>query len=190
MRIFDSKEATDQRVASDAPAFADYLSAESRRFFDRVRDGLDRLGINHRLNPRLVRGLDYYTHTAFEFVTTDLGAQGTVIGGGRYDGVVEMMGGPAMPGIGWAAGVERLAMLIDKPPGLRRPVAVVPIGEAGEAAALTIAEVLRYHGWAVDLGYSGNLGRRLRRANNVNARVAVLIGEDEIARNVVALRDL
>jgi len=95
-----------------------------------------------------------------------------------------------MPGVGWAAGIERLAMLIGEPPGPRRPVAVVPIGNAGEAAALTIAEVLRYHGWAVDLSYSGNLARRMRRANRVNARVAVLIGEDEIARNVVALRDL
>ena len=185
-----TEEETDQRVVWDAPAFADYLNAESRRFFDRVRDGLDRLGITHRPNPRLVRGLDYYTHTAFEFVTTDLGAQGTVIGGGRYDGLVEMMGGPAMPGVGWAAGIERLAMLIGEPPEPRRPVAVVPIGDAGEAAALTIAEVLRYHGWAVDLSYSGNLTRRMRRANRVNARVAVLIGEDEIARNVVVLRDL
>ena len=190
LRIFDSKEETDQRVAGDAPAFADYLNAESRRFFDRVRAGLDRLGLIYRLNPRLVRGLDYYTHTAFEFVTADLGAQGTVMGGGRYDGLVEMMGGPALPGIGWAAGIERLAMLIAEPTPLPRPIAVVPIGEAAEGEALTLAELLRNHGCAVDLGYSGNVARRMRRANNVNARVAVLIGEEEIARNVVALRDL
>jgi histidyl-tRNA synthetase len=190
LRIFDSKEETDQRVAGDAPAFADYLNAESRRFFDRVRAGLDRLGLIYRLNPRLVRGLDYYTHTAFEFVTADLGAQGTVMGGGRYDGLVEMMGGPAVPGIGWAAGIERLAMLIAEPPPLPRPIAVVPIGEAAEGAALTLAELLRNNGCSVDLGYSGNVARRMRRANNVNARVAVLIGEEEIARNVVALRDL
>ena len=190
LRIFDSKEETDQRVAGDAPAFADYLNAESRRFFDRVRAGLDRLGLIYRLNPRLVRGLDYYTHTAFEFVTADLGAQGTVMGGGRYDGLVEMMGGPALPGIGWAAGIERLAMLIAEPPPLPRPIAVVPIGEAAEGAALTLAELLRNNGCSVDLGYSGNVARRMRRANNVNARVAVLIGEEEIARNVVALRDL
>ena len=144
----------------------------------------------YRLNPRLVRGLDYYTHTAFEFVTADLGAQGTVMGGGRYDGLVEMMGGPALSGIGWAAGVERLAMLTAEPPPPPRPIAVVPIGDAAEGEALALAEVLRNHGWAVDLGYSGNVGRRLRRANNVNARVAVLIGEEEIARRVVALRDL
>jgi histidyl-tRNA synthetase len=190
LRIFDSKEETDQRVAGDAPAFADYLNAESRRFFDRVRAGLDRLGLIYRLNPRLVRGLDYYTHTAFEFVTADLGAQGTVMGGGRYDGLVEMMGGPALPGIGWAAGIERLAMLIAEPSPLPRPIAVVPIGEAAEGAALTLAELLRNNGCSVDLGYSGNVARRMRRANNVNARVAVLIGEEEIARNVVALRDL
>ena len=190
LRIFDSKEETDQRVAGDAPAFADYLSAESRRFLDRVRAGLDRLDISYGLNPRLVRGLDYYTHTAFEFVTADLGAQGTVMGGGRYDGLVEMMGGPALPGIGWAAGIERLAMLIAEPPPLQRPIAVVPIGEAAEEEALTLAELLRNHGCVVDLGYSGNVARRMRRANNANARVAVLIGEEEIARNVVALRDL
>ena len=116
LRILDSKDEADQRISAEAPAFADYLNAASRDFFARVRDGLDRLGIDYRLNPRLVRGLDYYTHTAFEFVTTDLGAQGTVMGGGRYDGLVEMMGGPAMPGVGWAAGIERLAMLIAEPP--------------------------------------------------------------------------
>jgi len=190
LRILDSKEETDQRVAQDAPVFADYLNAESRRFFDRVCAGLDRLGIIYRLNPRLVRGLDYYSHTAFEFVTADLGAQGTVMGGGRYDGLFEMMGGPALSGVGWAAGIERLAMLIPEPPLPRRPIAVVPIGEAGEGEALTLTEMLRNHGWSVDLGYSGNVARRMRRANNVNARVAVLIGEEEIARHVVALRDL
>src|SRR5437762_1196011 len=136
MRIFDSKEEADQRVAWDAPAFTDHLNAESHRFFGRVRDGLDRLGITHRLNPRLVRGLDYYTHTAFEFVTTDLGAQGTVMGGGRYDGLVELMGGPTIPGVGWAAGIERLAMLIAEPPAPSRPVALVPIGEEAETFAL------------------------------------------------------
>ena len=100
---------------------AEYLNAASRDFFSRVCDGLDRLGIGYSLNPRLVRGLDYYTHTAFEFVTAELGAQGTVMGGGRYDGLVEMMGGPAMPGVGWAAGIERLAMLIADPPPAAAP---------------------------------------------------------------------
>jgi histidyl-tRNA synthetase len=190
LRIFDSKEESDRRVSLEAPAFSQYLNAVSCDFFAQVRDGLDRLGIPYQLNPRLVRGLDYYSHTAFEFVTSDLGAQGTVIGGGRYDGLVEMMGGPATPGVGWAAGIERLAMLIPEPPSPKRPIAVVPIGEAAERAALTLAELLRSNDCAVDLSYSGNLARRMRRANRINARAAVLIGEDEIARHVVALRDL
>ena len=190
LRIFDSKEETDRRVARFAPDFADYLNAESLRFFDRVRSGLDRLDINYRLNPRLVRGLDYYTHTAFEFVTTDLGAQGTVMGGGRYDGLVEMMGGPTLPGVGWAAGIERLAMLTDAPPPPPRPVALVPIGEIGEPVALRLAEDLRNRGFTIDVGYSGNLARRLRWANKIGALAAILLGEDELARGAVALRNL
>jgi histidyl-tRNA synthetase len=190
LRIFDSKDEGDQRITAAAPPFGEYMNAPSRDFFARVCDGLDRLGIGFRVNPRLVRGLDYYTHTAFEFITADLGSQGTVMGGGRYDGLVETMGGPAMPGVGWAAGIERLAMLIAEPPPPPRPVAVVPVGDAGEAMALIVAETLRSAGCNVDLGYSGNLQRRMRRANRINARAAVLIGEDEAARNVVTLRDL
>jgi histidyl-tRNA synthetase len=190
LRILDSKDPGDQRLAAEAPDFSDYLNEASRAFFARVRDGLDRLGIAYRLNPRLVRGLDYYTHTAFEFVTADLGAQGTVIGGGRYDGLVELMGGPAMPGVGWAAGIERLAMLIDEPPAPPRPVALVPIGAAAETRMLELAERLRDAGLVVELGYSGNLQRRMRRADRIGARAAVLLGDDELARGVATLRDL
>ena len=190
LRIFDSKEEADHRVARDAPGFADYLNPDSQRFFEQVRVGLDRLDISYRLNPRLVRGLDYYTHTAFEFVTSDLGAQGTVMGGGRYDGLVELMGGPPLPGVGWAAGIERLAMMIAEPPAPRRPVALVPIGEAGENAALRLAEDLRARGFMIDLGYSGNLARRLRRANRINAFAAILLGEDELARGAATLRNM
>lgn len=190
LRIFDSKDEADQRIAAGAPPFGEYLNAASRDFFAEVCGGLDRLGIDYRLNPHLVRGLDYYTHTAFEFVTADLGAQGTVMGGGRYDGLVETMGGPALPGVGWAAGIERLAMLIAEPPAPPRPIAVVPIGAEGEQAALKIAEDLRSAGYVVDFGYSGNLARRLRRADRLHARAAVLIGENEIGRGIVTVRDL
>ncbi len=190
LRIFDSKDEGDRRASADAPAFTEYLNSTSRDFFAQVRGGLDRLGIAYRLNPQLVRGLDYYTHTAFEFVTSDLGAQGTVIGGGRYDGLVESMGGPAMPGVGWAAGIERLAMLIAEPPRPPRPIAVVPVGEAAEQAALQLTEELRGAGLVVDLGYSGNIARRLRRANKLGARAAVLIGENEIGSGVATVRDL
>ena len=190
LRILDSKDAGDQRIASEAPDFADYLNEGSRDFFDRVRDGLDRLGFRYRLNPRLVRGLDYYTHTVFEFVTTDLGAQGTVLAGGRYDGLVELMGGPSMPGVGWAAGIERLALLIAEPTARPRPVALVPIGEEAEREAQIPANRIRQAGLPADLGYSGNMGKRMKRANKLNARVAVILGENELAKNVAALRDL
>jgi len=190
LRILDSKDPEDVRINADAPPFDEYLNAASRDFFARVRGGLDRIGVAHRLNPRLVRGLDYYTHTVFEFVTTDLGAQGTVLAGGRYDGLVELMGGPAMPGIGWAAGIERLALLIAEPPGPARPVVLVPIGETAEAKMLTLAEELRDAGLVVELGYSGNVQRRMRRADRLGARAAVLLGDDEIAAGSATLRDL
>jgi histidyl-tRNA synthetase len=189
LRILDSKDEGDRRIVADAPRFHDFLNAASQAFFADVRAGLERLEIGYRTNQRLVRGLDYYTHTVFEFVTTDLGAQGTVLAGGRYDGLVELMGGPSMAGIGWAAGIERLAMLIVEPPPPPRPIALVPIGEAAEALALKMAEDLRAQGLAVDLGYSGNLGRRLRRADRIGARAAILLGEDEIAGGIATLRD-
>jgi histidyl-tRNA synthetase len=112
-----------------------------------------------------------------------------VIGGGRYDGLVEVMGGPAMPGVGWAAGIERLALLIGDPPASSRPIALVPLGEAAEQLALKLAEDLRDTGLAVDLGYSGNLARRMRRADRLGARAAVLIGENELAQGAATVRD-
>jgi histidyl-tRNA synthetase len=190
LRIFDSKSESDRRVSLEAPSFDDYLNDSSRDFFAEIRKGLAHLGIAYKLNARLVRGLDYYNHTAFEFVTSALGAQGTVIGGGRYDGLVEIMGGPATPGVGWAAGIERLAMLIPEPKAPPRPIALVPVGQVGDQFAQQLAEELRDAGLPVDLGYSGNLARRLRRANKIGARSAILIGEDEIGRGVATLRDL
>src|SRR5437763_9057914 len=190
LRILDSKDPGDQRLAAEAPDFAEYLNEPSREFFARVKDGLDALGIAYRINPRLVRGLDYYTHTVFEFVTTDLGAQGTVLAGGRYDGLVEVMGGPSMPGVGWAAGIERLALLIDEPLATSRPVVLVPLGEAGERVALKLGEELRDAGVIAELTYSGNLQRRMRRADRIGARAAVLLGEHELAQNAATLRDL
>jgi len=190
LRILDSKDEADKRINAGAPSFADYLTPEARAFFDAVRSGLDFLGIGYRVSPRLVRGLDYYCHTAFEFVTTDLGAQGTVLGGGRYDGLMGVMGGPETPGVGWAAGIERLALLIDEPTPPPRPIAVIPVGEKGEAAASKVAHELRGAGYVVDLGYSGNVARRMKRANKIGARAAVILGEDELARAAATLRDL
>ena len=190
LRVLDSKDEGDKRIVADAPLFSDYLSEAARNFFADVRTGLDRLGIVYKLNPRLVRGLDYYCHTAFEFTTDALGAQGTVLAGGRYDGLIETMGGPSTPGVGWAAGIERLAMFASAPPPQARPIAIVPIGAQGEAQALTLTDKLRHAGLAADLGYSGNLARRMKRANRINARLAVILGDDEIAKGVATVRDL
>jgi histidyl-tRNA synthetase len=190
LRILDSKDPADRALVAGAPVFGDYLNQASRDFFAAVTAGLDGLGIVYQLNPRLVRGLDYYCHTAFEFTTTDLGAQGTVMGGGRYDGLVAIMGGPPTPGAGWAAGIERIAMMLAQSPPARRPIAVVPVGSTADAPAAAIAERLRRAGYAVDLGYGGNLGKRMKRADKLAAAAAVILGEDELAKGVASLRDL
>jgi histidyl-tRNA synthetase len=190
LRILDSKDEGDRAVLADAPPLAEHLNQASHDFFQRVRDGLDQLGVTYSVNPRLVRGLDYYTHTAFEFVTTALGSQGAVIAGGRYDGLMRDMGGPDVPGVGWAAGVERLAMLLAAAPPEPRPVAVVPIGDAAEAPAWALAQRLRREGLAVEIGYKGKPGQRMRRAGKAGARYALSLGENELARGVVRLRDL
>lgn len=190
LRILDSKDEGDKRINAEAPDFAAYLTPEAKDFFAEVCAGLTALGIGYALNPRLVRGLDYYCHTAFEFVTTALGAQGTVLGGGRYDGLMGVMGGPETPGVGWAAGIERLALLIEEPPAPPRPIALVPLGKPAEMLALRLAQSLRRAGFTIELGYSGNLKRRLQRANKIHARAAVILGDDEIAKQAAAVRDL
>ena len=190
LRILDSKDEGDRRMSLGAPTMMSHLNQESEDFFIQVKQDLDALGIAYSLNPRLVRGLDYYTHTIFEFTTTELGAQGSVLGGGRYDGLVELLGGPPMPGVGWAAGVERLAMLLVEGPPAPRPIVVIPVGEAAETPALTLTQRLRRAGFAVELGFSGNLSKRMRRANKISARAAVLLGEDELAQNAATVRDL
>ncbi|MGC2855354.1 histidine--tRNA ligase [Novispirillum sp. DQ9] len=190
LRILDSKDEGDRKLVADAPVLSAYLNDASRKFFDELLDGLAAMGITYTVNPRLVRGLDYYCHTAFEFTTTALGAQGTVMAGGRYDGLIGMMGGPATPGIGWAAGVERLAMLVQDVPAKARPVALVPMGEAAEKVALELADRLRRAGFAIDMAYGGNMKKRMKRANTVNAVAAIILGDDELARNEAAVRDL
>lgn len=190
LRILDSKDKGDQAVVAGAPSLGDYLNDHSRAFFADVREGLDRLGIAYRVNDRLVRGLDYYSHTAFEFVTGALGAQGTVIGGGRYDGLMELMGGPPTPGIGWAGGIERLAMLAVGAPPPPRAAAIVPVGADAAVRALKLAHDLRQAGFCIDMAYRGNLGKRMKRANKINARCAIIIGEDELVKGAAVLRDL
>lgn len=190
LRVFDSKSERDQEIIAEAPLLKDNLNDASRVFFDTVCDGLARLGIGFKLDSGLVRGLDYYTHTAFEFVTETLGAQGAVIAGGRYDGLIEQLGGRPTPGIGWAGGVERLAMMAGEGRARRRPVAMIPVGGDAAGPAMTIAEQLRRAGHMVEQGYSGNMKRRLARANKANARAAVMLGDDELAKGVATVRDM
>jgi histidyl-tRNA synthetase len=190
LRILDSKDEGDRAVIAEAPLLHEHLNQASRDFFAKVQDGLANLGVAFELSPRLVRGLDYYTHTAFEFTTTALGAQGAVLAGGRYDGLMREMGGPDVPGVGWAAGVERLAMLASETPPAPRPVAIVPIGAEAEAAAFALAQELRRAGIAVDLAFRGKPGQRMKRADRIGARFAISLGGDELARGVVRLRDL
>jgi histidyl-tRNA synthetase len=190
LRILDSKDEGDKAINATAPSLTDHLNAASRDFFKAVQDGLGAAGIPFEVDPGLVRGLDYYTHTAFEFVTTHIGAQGTVLGGGRYDGLIAELGGPPTAGIGWAGGIERLMMLCNEPAPLPRPVAITPLGPAAESKALAIARDLRRAGIAVEQEYRGNMKRRMQRANKVNARAAIIIGDDELAKGVAQVKDL
>ncbi|MDS4071890.1 MAG: histidine--tRNA ligase [Defluviicoccus sp.] len=190
LRILDSKDAGDRAVVAEAPSLEDHLSAPAQAFFAEVLAGLDALGIGYRVNRQLVRGLDYYCHTAFEFVSSALGAQGTVLAGGRYDELVRQMGGPPTPGIGWAAGVERLMMLAEGCPPAPRPIAVLPLGAAEACAALALARELRQAGLIAEFNAGGGLGKRMKWANRIDARVAVILGSDELARQVATVRDM
>jgi histidyl-tRNA synthetase len=195
LRILDSKDPRDRPIADSAPDIDAYLTDEARSFFDKVTSGLDAAGVAWERNSRLVRGLDYYRHTAFEFITDRLGAQGTVLGGGRYDGLIENLGGPSTPAVGWAAGIERLAMLIDQPAidnrSIDKPqIVLIPMGEAAEAKATGIIADLRRAGIACDMGYRGNMKKRMQRANASGAAWAIILGDDELTRGEAAVRNL
>jgi histidyl-tRNA synthetase len=190
MRILDSKDPRDRPIAESAPDIDAYLSDEASGFFEAVTGGLNAAGVAWERDARLVRGLDYYRHTAFEFVTDRLGAQGTVLGGGRYDGLIETLGGPSTPAVGWAAGIERLGMLLEAAPR-ECPVAVlVPMGGNAERAAMGLLADLRDIGIASDMAYKGNMKKRMQKASDAGARFAVILGDDEMARGEVSLKDL
>jgi len=173
LRILDSKDPRDRSFADSAPTMK--LTAEAEDFFGQVRAGLDAAGVAYELDPHLVRGLDYYRHTTFEFVTDQLGAQGTVIAGGRYDGLIEQLGGPHTPAVGWAAGIERLAMMIDTPSADRLDVAVVVEDDAALADGWAATSRLRSAGLAVELVASGSPRKRFDRAVKRGAPEIVVI---------------
>lgn len=192
LRILDSKDKRTQEIAKDAPSILDYLSSESQNHFDQVKQLLQDLGISYQLNPRLVRGLDYYTHTAFEIISDDLGAQATVCGGGRYDGLVDELGGNKTPAVGWAIGLERLVILLQQlqaSPTLALDFYLVSRGEVAEAQGLKLAQQLRKAGLAVELDLSGSaFGKQFKRADRSGAVACLVIGDAEAQSNTVNLK--
>ena len=178
LRILDSKDPRDRPFADSAPKM--HLSDDAEDFFGRVKSGLDAAGVTYELDPHLVRGLDYYRHTAFEFVTDQLGAQGTVLAGGRYDGLIEQLGGPHTPAVGWAAGIERLAMLLDGDATRKIDAAVLPMGDNAQGLAVAVVTALRKAGLSGELFASGKIGKRMGRADEAGALAAIIIGDEEI----------
>jgi len=195
LRILDSKDEGDKKLIVGAPAAYEYFTAQANDFFAEVKASLASLGVAFRVNPSIVRGLDYYSHTVFEFTTDKLGAQGTVLAGGRYDGLVKMMGGPDIAGVGFGSGVERLLLLMQElqiPGGYQKvkPVAVMPVDDAQEQHALVLAQELRKQGYVVELFTRGNMGKKMKRADKVGARFALMLGESEIDSHQVAVKNL
>ncbi|MGB7404332.1 MAG: histidine--tRNA ligase [Pacificimonas sp.] len=191
LRILDSKAEADRAIVTDAPVIDDFLTDDAKNWFARVTDGLDAAGIAWERNARLVRGLDYYRHTAFEFVTDALGAQGTVLAGGRYDGLIGAMGGPETPAVGWAAGIERLAMLLDGVAAPSVDIAFIPLDEASAVSGLSLVAALRRGGSvAVETFSSGKMKKRMSRADESGARLALIMGEDEREAREVQVKDL
>lgn len=199
LRVFDSKDEGDQKILENAPRLLEHLQeedAESTQHFVRVLEILDELGIAYTIDHRLVRGFDYYSRTAFEFVSDKLGAQSTVLGGGRFDGLVENLGGPATPGIGFGCGIERLLLIrkaskIAPESTLPLTAFLVALGDEARAAAPRILQQLRESGVRADCDFVGRSMRaQMREANRQNARFAVIVGENELAQSTLAVKDM
>jgi histidyl-tRNA synthetase len=180
LRILDSKDPRDKGFVADAPKIDDFLSGEAQDFFGAVTSGLDAAGVSWTRAPALVRGLDYYRHTAFEFVTDRLGAQGTVIGGGRYDGLIETLGGPHTPAVGWAAGIERLAMLVGEVPQKLR-VTVIAIGTNDDEVARKVCTVLRRDGFGCDMSFRAAHRKDFDKARGKSDAIVVVTRHPEWA---------
>ena len=192
LRILDSKDEQTQAIAKDAPQIGDYLSASSQAHFDRVRLLLDTLGIPYDLDPCLVRGLDYYTHTAFEFKLTELGNQGTICGGGRYDRLVAELGGPETPAVGWAIGLERLVLLLKdrtSPAAVQPDIYMVARGDLAECHALTLTKYLQTSNFMVEMDLSGSaFKKQLKRADRSGAPLCLIVGDAEAEQEQVQIK--
>ena len=196
MRILDCKSEICQELVKDAPNMIDFLCDECHDAFEDVKSNLDAMGVEYIVDPRIVRGLDYYTKTAFEFVTTKIGAQGTVCGGGRYDGLVEEIGGPSTPGVGYGLGKERLLLTMEAcgveiPEPDKTEVFIAVMGEEAKMAGLKLMGELRRAGVAVQMDIMGrNVKNQFKFANRIGAKKTVVIGADELANNSFAIKDM
>jgi histidyl-tRNA synthetase len=192
LRILDSKDQQTQTLLQGAPSILDYLSPSSQKRFEQVQQLLTDLGISYHINTRLVRGLDYYTHTVFEIQSDDLGAQATVCAGGRYDGLVSELGGPETPAVGWASGLERLVLLLQqmtKPSTVTLDFYVVSRGNHAEPQALKLAQTLRQSGFSVELDLSGSaFGKQFKRADRSGATACLILGDAEADNQTVQLK--
>ena len=190
LRILDSKDEDDKKISQNAPMIADYYTEDAAKYFDDVKSYLDTLNVKYQVNPRLARGLDYYSHTAFEFITSKLGAQGTILAGGRYDGLTKLMGESEVPAIGFAAGIERIALMGDFTPEKKRPTVIMPIGNECFNYAINIAKQLRDKNIITTIAPDGKIGKRMQNALNDNAQYAIFIGSEEEAKNICKLKNL
>ena len=193
LRVFDCKNEECQAQLAEAPVVLDFLCPDCRGHFDRVKDLLDGLNLPYAVNPRMVRGLDYYTRTAFEVVTGELGAQNAVCGGGRYDGLAEEIGGPSIPAIGFAIGMERLVMLLAEERNYSRHphVFLAALGEGAQRRAFALVQELRDRGIWAETEYEGkSLKSQMRRADKVESPFVIILGEEELRKGYVILRDM
>ena len=190
LRILDSKAEEDIEIVKNAPKLINYLESESKDSFNKVLEGLNNLNITYEINHKLVRGLDYYNNTTFEFITNKLGSQSAILAGGRYDNLMKQMGGPDIPGIGWAAGIERLALLTTIKEDKRKSVSMIPVGIENNILCINLADELRNKNISIDMAYSGNLKKRLKQANKISADYAIIIGDEEIQNNNAIIRNL
>ena len=190
LRILDTKNEIDQKILINAPNVLDYLNEESKERFQNVCEGLNVLKIKYEIDKNLVRGLDYYCHTAFEFITDQLGAQGTVLAGGRYDGLSKILGGVDVAGVGWAAGIERLALMVQSEYINNPDIVLMAQTEVHSHLLLPIMNELVSQGFKVEIIYTGNMSKKFKRANKINASYAILLGEEEVAKKVIKLKNL
>ena len=190
LRILDSKNVIDQEINKSSPKISNFFSKDENNKFLSVQNLLKEVSIKYIINPNLVRGLDYYCHTVFEFKSDELGSQDTLIGGGRYDGLVKLLGGPDIPGVGWAGGIERLILLMNNNQKINNKIHFILMDQKFQSYGLQILNELRKNNLKVYFDYKYNLKKSLSQANQLNTEHVIIIGENEVNKNLCTLKNL